>query len=170
VPTGTATRLPGGFIAGDFVRTTTRVNLRSGPNTSAQVLTVLPTNAIGEVTGPGVPSGSNVFYPVVFDGQPSGYVTGTYLRAVGATPTATRTLTPSPTVAGSPLRWTTSNVNMRSGAGTGYRVVATLPQGTRVSVIGAPKRSGGYDWYPVAVNGIGSGWVAGKFLSIIPPL
>ena len=169
-PTRTATRPPGGFIAGDFVRTTTSLNLRSAPGTSSSVLAVLPSNAIGRVTGPGVASGGNVFYPVVFDSRPSGYVAGNYLQRVTATPTPTRTVRPTATVAGNPLRWTTDTVNMRTGPGTGYRIIATLPEDTRVSIIGAPRRSGGYDWYPVAVFGNGTGWIAGKFLTPIFPI
>ena len=50
------------------------------------------------------------------------------------------------------------------------RILATLPKGARVAVTGNPKRSGGYDWYPVSIVGIGSGWIAGKYLTAIPPL
>lgn len=170
VATRTATRVPGGFIAGDFVRSTTTVNLRSAPGTASQVLSTIPGKSIGRVTGPAVSSGGLLFYPVLFDGRPSGYVAGKYLQRVTATPTATRTVSPTATIAGVPTRWTTSNVNMRSGAGTGYRIVATLPEGTRISITGNPKRSGGYDWYPVVVQGIGPGWVAGKFLTAIQPI
>ena len=38
IPSRTPTRPAGGFIAGDTVRTTTRVNLRSGPTTASTVL------------------------------------------------------------------------------------------------------------------------------------
>lgn len=170
VATRTPTRAPGGFIDGDYVRTTTRLNLRSAPGTSSQVLGVLPSNAIGYVTGSGISSGGMLFYPVIFDGRPSGYVAGKYLRPISATPTATRTLVPTATIAGVLTRWTTHNVNMRSGAGTGYRIIATLPEGTRVSITGNPKRSGGYDWYPIVVQGIGPGWVAGKYLTASIPI
>ncbi len=170
IATRTPTRPPGGFIAGDSVKTTTRLNLRSSPGTGSQVLTVLPTNSFGQITGSGISSGGVVFYPVLFDGRPSGYVAGNYLQRVAATPTPTRTLVPTATIAGVPTRWTTSSVNMRSGAGTGYRIVMTLPKGTRLTVTGNPKRSGGYDWYPVVAVGIGPGWVAGKFLTAIQPV
>ena len=110
-----------------------------------------------------------MFYPVLFEGHPAGFVAGKYLRRIAELPTAAPTFSPSPTIA-APIRFTTATVNMRSGPGTGYRVIATLPEDTRVSLIGAPKRSGKYDWYPVAVYGSGSGWVAGKFLSVSGPI
>jgi hypothetical protein len=133
------------------------------------VLVVLPANAFGHVTGAGVSSGGTIFYPVLFDGQPGGYVAGKYLRQAAAAPTPTRTVIPTATIAGIPTRWTTNSLNMRSGAGTGYRIIAKLPKGARVTVTGNPKRSGGYDWYPVTIDGIGSGWVVGKYLTAIPP-
>lgn len=61
-----------------------------------------------------------------------------------------------------PQRETTSGLNMRRGAGTGFSVIETLPKGTQVPVI---KQSGDwvYSWY----NGNG-GWLSRsslKFLS-----
>lgn len=169
-PTQTPTRPAGGFIDGDFVRTTASLNLRAGPGTSYQIRAVLPKGATGEITGAGVTSSSITFYPVLFEGYPAGYVAGNYLQLITSLPTARPTVSPTPTLAGVPIRFTTSNVNMRTGPGTSYRIIATLPKGTRVSVTGTPRRSGGYDWYPIAVYGIGNGWVAGKFLSITGPI
>lgn len=169
-PTTTSTRPAGGFIAGDSVRTTTAVNLRSAPGTSSTVLAVLPNRAYGTVTGTPISSGGRLFYPAHFDGHGSGYVASSYMVRVTTTPTPTRTVSPTATVAGNPSRWTTDDVNFRSGPGTGYRVIALISEGTRVSVIGTPRRSGGYDWYPIAINGIGNGWIAGAFLSPVPPL
>ncbi len=169
-PNATSTRPPGGFLAGDFVRTTASLNLRSGPATSRQIISVLPSKTIGQITGDGVRSGSNVFYPVLFDGRPAGFVAGEYLQLVSATPTPSRTVSPTPTLAGVPIRFTTANLNMRTGPGTGYKIKATLPKGTRVSLTGPSQRSGGFDWYPVAINGIGTGWVAGKYLALNGPI
>lgn len=169
-PTQPPTRPAGGFIAGDSVRTTASLNLRDGPGTSYRVLAVLPKSATGEIMGAGVESGSNTFYPVLFAGKPAGYVAAAYLQPATSLPTARPTVSPTPTLAGVAIRYTTSNVNMRTGPGTGYKIMATLPKGTRVSVMGTPRRSGGYDWYPIAVYGIGAGWVAGKFLSRTGPI
>lgn len=169
-PSRTPTRPAGGFITGDSVRTTASVNLRVAAGTSSSVLGVIAKGTYGTVTGAPVSSGGNLFYPVRFEGYAPGYMVSTYLQRVTTTPTPTRTPTPSPTVAGTLSRWTTDDVNMRSGPGTGYRVVTMLPKGSRVAITGAPRRSGGLDWYPVRVNGTGDGWIAGKFLSATPPL
>ena len=168
-PSRTPTRPPGGFIAGDAVRTTANVNLRSAPTTSSTVLRVIPSKTEGTVTGPGVVSGSNTFYPVTIGGS-TGYLAGSYLQRIGATATPSRTRTPTATVVGSTVRYTTNNVNLRKGPGTSYSIVATIPKGTRVNITGTPRRSGGIDWYPVIINGVGSGWMAGSLLTAIPPL
>jgi spore germination protein YaaH/putative cell wall-binding protein len=43
----------------------------------------------------------------------------------------------------------TSTLNVRSAAGTGFPVLATLATGSRVAIMGGPVASGGYDWYEV---------------------
>jgi uncharacterized protein YraI len=168
-PSRTPTRPAGGFIAGDSVRTTASVNLRTAPNTSSTVLRVIPSSAVGVVTGAGVVSGGNTFYPVIISGT-SGYMAGAYLQRVTATAVPTRTRTPTATVVGISVRYTTHDVNMRTGPGTSYGIVATIPKGTRLNITGAPRRVSGVDWYPVVINGIGSGWMSGAFLTAIPPL
>jgi uncharacterized protein YraI len=170
IPTGTPTRPPGGFLAGDAVRTTASVNLRSGPSTSTTVLRVVPSNTVATITGPGIQSGGHTFYPVTINGAPAGYLAGTYLQRLSATATPSRTRTPSPTVVGTTVRYTTNNVNLRSGPGTSYRIIATLPKGSRVNITGTPTRVSGTDWYPVIINGVGSGWMSGAFLTLLPPL
>ncbi len=57
---------------------------------------------------------------------------------------------------------TTANLNLRAGASTSYRVVATLKKGTRVSV-----RSTKGSWSKVS-SGKKSGWVSSKYLSKTP--
>ena len=127
-----------------------------------------PGKTEGTVTGPGVVSGGNTFYPVTIGGT-TGYLAGSYLQRITATATPSRTRTPTATVVGSTVRYTSDDVNMRTGPGTNYGKVATIPKGTRVNITGTPRRSGGIDWYPVVVNGVGSGWMAGSFLKPCRP-
>ncbi|MEE1620491.1 D-alanyl-D-alanine carboxypeptidase family protein [Zafaria sp. J156] len=54
---------------------------------------------------------------------------------------------------------TTANLNMRSGPGTGHRIVTTLSKGTRVTVTGAARNG----WHPVKY-GTRTGWMSGKYL------
>jgi uncharacterized protein YgiM (DUF1202 family) len=110
------------------------------------------------------------FYPVTISGYPAGYLAGSYLQRVTATAIPSRTRTPTATVVGSTVRYTTNIVNLRRGAGTSYGIVATIPKGTRVNITGTPRRVSGTDWYPIIINGVGSGWMSGAFLTPLPPL
>lgn len=56
---------------------------------------------------------------------------------------------------------TTDYLNMRSGPGTGYDIITTMPSGASVSVTGASEAG----FYPVTYNGL-SGYAAGEWLSI----
>lgn len=54
-------------------------------------------------------------------------------------------------------------VNLRSGAGTTFSIVALVPQGAIVETTGNPVSAGGYTWYPVNYSTY-SGYMAGEFL------
>ncbi|HWV23878.1 MAG TPA: SH3 domain-containing protein, partial [Thermomicrobiales bacterium] len=62
--------------------------------------------------------------------------------------------TPPPTgdlAAGDTVR-VTETLNMRSSAGTGYGVIATLPVGTTGKVLDGPRSANGYTWYQIQTN------------------
>ncbi|MCO5218946.1 MAG: SH3 domain-containing protein [Thermomicrobiales bacterium] len=58
----------------------------------------------------------------------------------------------------------TENLNLRSGAGTGYSRVVTLPAGTTGSVIGGPSNANGYTWWQLRTSGGTTGWGASNWL------
>ena len=55
---------------------------------------------------------------------------------------------------------TTTNLNLRSGPGTGSSVIYTIPGKTTITLTGIPNNG----WYPVTANGK-SGYVSGEYLS-----
>ncbi len=61
-----------------------------------------------------------------------------------------------------------AGLRVRSGPGTNYDPVTTLPAGTVVDIIGGPERADTYTWWQIrfttADGGVGEGWVAGDFL------
>jgi uncharacterized protein YraI len=71
---------------GGSVTVTSDLNLRAGPSTDSDVLTVMPTGSTVEVTG----NPENGFYPVVFVGT-SGYAYGDYLDFGGGAASAPAT-------------------------------------------------------------------------------
>lgn len=70
------------------------------------------------------------------------------LTAVPPTITNTPTPTLTPTVSGE-VR-STENVNLREGPGTDYDIVASVPSGTQIGVLGIQTDEQGRDWYKVA--------------------
>lgn len=58
-----------------------------------------------------------------------------------------------------------SDVNLRSSASTSADIIATLPEGTSLTVTGDPVEADSYTWYPVQDPATGnSGFVAANFL------
>jgi uncharacterized protein YraI len=144
------------------------LRLRSGPSTSAATLAIMPVGATGTVTGAPTQANGYTWYPVSMNGYPAGYTAGEFLQATGsgANPTATRTPT---TVSGAfppgSIVSATANVNVRSGPGTTNSILGLMTTGTQATVIGSAVAGGGYLWHPLSVPGVGSGWVAGSFLT-----
>ncbi len=85
------------------------LNLRSAPNTSASVVTVMPNGATVTITG----ALTNGFYPVRY-GTLSGYAFAAYLQ-IGSNPTPTPTTPASQTAT-----VIDGSLNLRSGPGTSY--------------------------------------------------
>lgn len=84
------------------------------------------------------------------------------------TATAAPTLTPEPTatpavltIGGSALVTSTKgdNLNLRSGAGANFELVARLAPGTRVDILDGPQEAGGYRWWKVRTADGLEGWV-----------
>lgn len=129
-------------------QTKANLNLRSSKSTKTTVLLTIPkgkTVTVLSVEG----SWSKVKY-----GSKTGYVANTYLTTSGAaTPT-----TPSTGQSINQPFTTTANLNVRQGAGIGYALVTTIPNGT---VVKATKQSG--SWYYVTYNGK-SGYVSAGYL------
>jgi 3D (Asp-Asp-Asp) domain-containing protein len=54
---------------------------------------------------------------------------------------------------------------LRSGPGMSYKVVATMPDGTRVQVLAGPVSDGNDDWWQVTLVGSSTGWVVDRYLA-----
>ncbi|MGV3625238.1 MAG: SH3 domain-containing protein [Archangium sp.] len=83
---------------------------------------------------------------------------------VGADETATISSELTGGVAlGSTLK-TTSNLNLRSGPGTGYQVRLVIPQGATVITVNQTSPSGSF--YNVKYNGV-TGWASGGYMTLV---
>jgi hypothetical protein len=85
------------------------------------------------------------------------------------TPTGTPepTATPTATVLAQPQASTTSAINVRSGPGTGYPVVAQLQPGRPVDILG--RNNDGAWWQVLLLNG-DEGWVAASVVDVTGPV
>jgi len=124
-------------------RTKANLRLRARATTASATLLVIPKGAKVTVQGT---SGS---WSKVSYGGKTGWSSSTYLEAVAAPP---KTNTGS-------VRYTTANLNLRSGAGTGYRSLGVIPKGERVTVLAT---SGG--WAKLT-SSRGTGWSSASYLT-----
>lgn len=119
--------------------TTANLNLRSGPGTGYAILAVIPKG-----TTVSVESVSGGWGKLTYAGK-TGFSSMTYL---------TRSTAPT-----NDLRVTTANLNFRTGPGTSYSIIATIPKGTTVNVL---SESGGWARF---VYGGRTGYSSSAYLS-----
>ncbi len=171
----TPTRIPGGFLPGDTVRTTVTVNFRSGPGTSYSVISAIPSNTLATVTGSPTAANGYTWYPLSISGVGSGWMASSYLDLVAVgnpepskTPIPTNTPSPVGGMGVGSTVYTTANLNIRSGPGTGYSSRGVAAKGSSATVTGSAVQSGSVYWFPLDVPGIGAGWASGSYLSLSP--
>lgn len=125
--------------AAEIKATTANLNMRTGPGTSYGVVTVIPKGAQVSVSGY-----SGDWAQVSFNGK-NGYAHGSYLKNQSAA-----------------IRYTTGNLNMRSGPGTSYAVLLVIPKGAEVQVLNSSST-----WYKVSYSGK-TGYVSSAYLASSP--
>ncbi|WP_312654250.1 SH3 domain-containing protein [Proteiniclasticum sp.] len=107
-------------VTTNIMVTTANLNMRTGPATSYSIIRVIPNGA--QVT---VLSTSSGWAKVTYGGS-TGYASLSYLKPAGTT-------THPPTSAD--IRITTAELNLRSGPGTSYSIIAVMPSGAKVTVL-----------------------------------
>ncbi|WP_318527501.1 SH3 domain-containing protein, partial [Shouchella tritolerans] len=156
-----------GFVSGDYLKldkpsednvedsdqepisygeTTARLNLRSQPNTSSNVLTTL---ALGQKLEILKKEGN---WYRVRAGHQTGWVSADYVKI-----TSNEEDKDSPSLGSAT---TTARLNLRSGAGTNHSIITTLAKGQKVELL---KKQGG--WYQVKA-GNRTGWVSADYLNV----
>jgi cell wall-associated NlpC family hydrolase len=117
------------------------LNLRSGPGTDYDKVTTIPATATLTVTGV-----DNGWYKVSYN-DTVGYVLSDYVTLGGSTSTGVLNTD------GAPL-------NLRSGPGTGYDKVATIPAGATLTITGSEN-----GWYKTSYNGV-TGYVLSDYVTL----
>ncbi|MFJ2619285.1 SH3 domain-containing protein [Glutamicibacter sp. NPDC087344] len=138
-------------IANKSYWATTFVNQRAGNSVSTKTLGVLSKNE--KVTAVGSSNG----WIRVKSRFGTGWVSGAYLSV--SQPSLPLPTTPPAPAPDASYRWTTANVNLRTGAGTQYGSKGVVALGEKVTYL---KTSNG--WANV-VTSLGSGWISDDYLS-----
>ena len=125
--------------------TTDNLNVRSGPSSNYSKLGTLTKETKVEV----VERYSNGWYKIKYKGS-YGYVSGAYVSLDGSKGEVIAT------------GKTTAGLNVRSGAGTGYKKIGHLNKGTKVEIV--TKLSNG--WYKIKFNS-SYGYVSGDYVKLI---
>ena len=125
--------------------TTDNLNVRSGPSSNYSKLGILTKGTKVEV----VERYSNGWYKIKYKGS-YGYVSGAYVSLDGSKGEVIAT------------GKTTAGLNVRSGAGTGYKKIGHLNKGTKVEIV--TKLSNG--WYKIKFNS-SYGYVSGDYVKLI---
>lgn len=132
------------------------LNLRQGAGTGFDIITTLNPNTSLNIIG------QNGVWFNVRVGTQEGWVHSNFVRLTEQTPpppVASTPSTPTPPPAGTTRAGTTTtNLNLRQGAGTGFDIITTLNPNTAVSIIG---ENGA--WFNVLVSGQ-EGWVHSSFI------
>lgn len=129
---------------------TTNLHLREGAGTQYRSLTVMPKGASVEFLS----KESNGWYKIKYKSF-TGYASGKYIASTNLQLPSTA---PATTVQNTYT--TTANLNMRTGAGTKYRRITTIPKGTKLTV---KNYSGG--WYQVTYGGR-TGYVIDDYVKV----
>lgn len=148
------------FAIGASVAVTSEtLTYRNAPSATAPALLLLTEGTVGTITaGPVVADGYTWYEFSMTDreGLP-GWVAGEFLTPAGEAPL------------GGTLVVALDGLNLRAASGLAGPVIAALPAGMRVDLVGGPAEVDGYEWYEVAsLDGAMQGWVAGNYLTAPP--
>ncbi len=156
----------GSFSRDQVVALNDSANLRQLPSVNGSLIRSLDGGTVASILGgPEIADGYRWYKVNTSQGQ--GWIAASFLRPSTAAPPPATPQTPGGGgrfSAGQGVTVTDGPVNMRSAAGTAAAIIRALPQATSGTVVEGPLSSSGYAWYRLSTS-LGSGWVAGEFLS-----
>lgn len=141
---------------------TSILHLRSGPGLRYAVLMTMPGGAVVTVKDGPFPADSYQWYKVSYAGT-IGFAAGMWLAPTSA-PSPPRSI-----AAGGYAQVVNYTIlHLRTGPGTGYPIIVTMPEGAIVQVVQGPEYGSGYTWWCVAYNGH-RGYAAAPWLASSQP-
>jgi len=134
----------------------TSCNVRSGPHKDYKNLGKLSKGTIITVVAKIKNTDNAIWYKFKFDSDTYGYVYGGYVQlGVGVTFKVGTVTTDSGI-----------SLNVRSGAGTGYSKLGSLPSGSVVTVLGSAKADNGKVWYKYQFSSGKLGWICSDYVKV----
>ena len=156
------------------LRITDSVNLRSKPLTSSTIYTSIPAGKIVSCTGTAAKtSGGSVWYQVKYNGT-TGWIYSGYAEKYSSSSSSSgssdsqsnSTVVKTYEIDGKYVKIVGGSVNIRSKAGTSYKIVGTMPSGAYGTCQGvAAKDTRGVVWYKVKYDGV-TGWVSSRYSKV----
>lgn len=142
------------------------VNMRSGAGLSKSVVEVIYMEDTLTVLGEAKDDNGTVWYKVKAQSGNSGYIRSDMLKKVSSSSDSKSDSNSSDSQAttGSVID---GSLNVRSGAGTSYKVLVVIPDGTKVSIIEYVQDENGDKWYHIKVKYSGTnydGYVYAKYI------
>ena len=134
---------------------TAYLNVRAGPGVGHGILTTLPGGTRLQV----VSIASDGLWYQVATSSGKGWVSSRYTATRGSFAGVKREIDPRPSGATPRAVVNTTRLNIRSGPGIGHGVIASVPGGTILKVLGM---SSGRGWYLVE-GGFGQGWLSNHY-------
>ncbi len=148
----------GKFDVGDAVEVDTDfLNIRTDPSLRASALATMPRGTGGTVVEGPQPAGGYRWYMLDTD-YGMGWVVEQYLAAEGAVSPETWFVVGDAVAVNDP-----DGLRLRTGAGLGTSIIATLPNGTRGVIVSNARLTDGINWLEIQ-TAIGTGWLAASYL------
>lgn len=146
------------------------LTVRSGAGSTYSKLGTLAKGKTFDITGQATDSKGGIWYQLNFNGK-TGYVSAQYVKATDGTTTNPDTTPDTPSTGDVTFQLGTvttssSSLNVRSGAGSEYSKLGTLPKGASVTVTGSANDKNGKAWYKYAFSSNKTGYICSDYVKL----
>lgn len=150
------------------------LNVRKGPGTSYGVIGSLAKGKTFNIVANAKDSSGTVWYKLTYNGT-YGYVSSKYVKVSSSSSssgssssgsTGSSSTTSKPVTFQMGTVTTSDGLNVRTGAGTSYTRLTTLPKGTSVVITGSSKDSSGKVWYKYQYSSSKAGYICSDYVKV----
>ena len=149
------------------------LNVRKGPGTGYSVIGSLEKGKTFDIVASAKDSSGTVWYKLTYNGA-YGYVSSKYVQVSEKSEGGSSSGESGSSGSGSsePVTFqmgtvnTSSGLNVRTGAGTSYTRLTTLPNGTSVAITGSAKDSSGKVWYKYQYSSSTAGYICSDYVTV----